>query len=179
MREQTLELLHQLEQQVEQHLQTAIRVFQNATEHQLLQPSGTGGWSIAQNLWHLNSYGDFYFRHIQSAVGSNENNMVDFKSGWLGAYFVKMMHPQSGKQKFKAFKNHVPPDALDAYLQVATFIHQQELLLGYLKQARFADLNKRLPVSISNLVKLKLGDVFQFIIAHNERHIQQALRNID
>ncbi len=102
-----------------------------------------------------------------------------FKSGWLGAYFVKIMNPQTGKQKYKAFKDHIPPATIMAYDEVARFIHQQELLLGYLKQARHADLNKRLPVSISNLIRLKLGNVFQFIIAHDERHVQQALRNVE
>lgn len=176
--DQTLELLHQLEQQVEQHLQTAIRTFQNTTEPQLLQSSETGGWSIAQILWHLNSYGDFYLPHIQNALANSEGDNPAFKSGWLGAYFVKMMNPQSGKQKYKAFKDHVPPHEPDAYGEVARFINQQELLLGYLRQAQFANLNKRLPISISTLIKLKLGDVFQFIIAHDERHIQQALRNM-
>lgn len=178
MTDQTLELLHQLELHVEQHLQTAIRIFQNTTESQLLQPSATGGWSVAQCLWHLNSYGDFYLPHIQNALANNKRDSTLFKSGWLGAYFVKMMNPQSGKQKHKAFKDHVPPATIDAYSEVARFIGQQELLLGYLKQARYANLNKRLPISISNLIKLKLGDVFQFIIAHDERHIQQALRNL-
>lgn len=172
------ELLVEMEQYVENHLQTAIRIFQNSTEHQLLQPSATGGWSIAQCLWHLNSYGAYYLPLIEEAVQHDERTDTVYKSGWLGAYFVKIMNPQSGKQKYKAFRDHVPPNDLDPYQQVATFIHQQEVLLGLLKKARHANLNKRLPVSISNLIKLKLGDVFQFMIAHDERHIQQALRNI-
>jgi hypothetical protein len=90
-----------------------------------------------------------------------------------------MMEPGTGKRKMKAFKNHIPSPHLDAYAVAATFIQQQETLLQYLKQAGKADLNRiRIPVSIAKFIKLNLGDVFQFLIAHNERHIRQAKRNL-
>ena len=77
----------------------------------------------------------------------------------------------------KAFKNHIPQAQLNAYKVVATFIQQLEDLHRYLDKGMEADLDKRLPISISKLIKLKTGDVFRFIIAHNERHMQQAKRN--
>lgn len=168
------ELINGLELQVEKHLQTAIGVFQNLTEEQLLRQPAAGKWSIAQCLWHLNSYGDFYFPLISSNLNTNAK-VQPFRSGWFGSYFVKMMNPVTGK-KYKAFKAHTPPLQPDAYSTVATFINQQEQLLGFLKRAREANLGVRLPISISTLVKLKLGDVLQFIVMHNERHMQQAGR---
>ena len=174
----TNELLGPLMQQVEQQLQTAIRVFQNLPEHELLRQPKAGGWGIAQCLWHLNSYGDFYLPHLQKAVNEKRRELSFFKSGWFGAYFIKIMKPQTSSRKYRAFKDHVPPDQPDAYVEVARFIQQQELLLSYLRQAYSADLNKRLPISISKWITLKTGDVFQFLIAHAERHIQQALRNL-
>jgi hypothetical protein len=89
------------------------------------------------------------------------------------------MKPGPQMKKFNAFKNHMPPVELDANKVVAEFIRQQEQLLSYLQQARKTDMNRiRIPISILNWVKLKLGDVFQFIIAHDERHLQQAKRNL-
>jgi uncharacterized damage-inducible protein DinB len=170
-------LLSALESQVEQHIQLTIRTFQNLDEHVLLKPSQTGGWSIVQCLWHLNSYGHFYLPEIRKAL-TTASPKVDYKSGWLGAYFIRMMKPGKGKKKYKAFKDHVPPQQLNAFAVVAEFIEQQELLLGYLKQAYNTNLDKRLPISISNLITMKLGDVLQFVIAHDERHLQQAQRNI-
>jgi uncharacterized damage-inducible protein DinB len=168
------ELINGLEMQVEKHLQTAIGVFQNLTEEQLLRQPEPGKWSIAQCLWHLNSYGDFYFPLIDRNLVNNTDNGV-FNPGWFGSYFVKMMNPVTGK-KYKAFKAHTPPPQPDAYTTVATFINQQEQLMGFLKRAREANLGVRLPISISTLIKLKLGDVLQFIVMHNERHMQQASR---
>jgi len=173
----TLELIETLEQQVEKHLEQAIRVFQNLDEAALAKPSETGGWSIAQCLWHLNSYGDFYLPQIEKSLAKEKPEAV-FKSGFFGAYFTRMMQPSANGKRYKAFKTHIPPQIPNGHATVAGFIHQQEQLLKYLKKARHADLNVKLPISISTMVKLKLGDVLQFVIAHDERHIQQAMRNV-
>lgn len=171
------QLLHKLEEQVEQHIQAAIQHFQNIPEDVLLASSVNHGWSIAQCLAHLNSYGDYYLPAIHRSLKEKTKDH-SFVSSWLGAYFKKMMDPSTGKQKFKAFKGHIPPAHLDAHKVVAEFIRQQEVLLRYLREAKEADLNTRIPISLTKWIKLKLGDTFQFLIAHNERHLQQAKRNI-
>jgi hypothetical protein len=175
------QLLDALEHKVERHLQEAIEVFQNANDLTLLQPAPDGGWSIAQCLEHLNGYGHYYLPQIQKGLNKPVVNATPdtFQSSWLGAYFTRLMDPETGKKKHKAFKNHIPPADLDAHAVVAEFIQQQETLLTYLKQARRADLNQiKIPISITKWVKLKLGDTFQFLIAHNERHMVQAKRNL-
>lgn len=174
--------LNDLEQQVERHLQIAIGDFQNRSDNDLLRPASNGGWSIAQCLEHLNRYGQYYLPAIKKALSRNKPGSSDsqFKSGWFGNYFTRMMNPETGKRKIKAFKNYRPPQELDAYAVVATFIEQQEILLKYLELARQSDLNKiRIPISISRWIQLKLGDVFGFVVAHNERHVIQAKRVAD
>lgn len=174
-----LNLIDSLEDQVENHLNEAVRVFQNLSSEELLKPAANGGWSIAQCLWHLNSYGDYYLPQIKSGLAKNYPANPAFKSTWLGNYFTRLMQPGANMKKFKAFKNHVPPEEMDADKVVAEFIQQQEQLLMYLKQARQTDMNRiRIPISILKWMKLKLGDVFRFIIAHDERHLQQAKRNL-
>lgn len=171
------QLLDTLEQQVDIHLQQAVSVYQNLSGDVLNKPSATGGWSVAQCLEHLNSYGDYYLPQIEKALHNKQSNSTTFTSGWLGDYFTKSMDPTAGK-KMKALKGHIPAAALDVHKVVAEFIHQQETLLRYLRTAHNADLNVRIPITISKLIRLKLGDVFQFLIMHDERHIQQANRNL-
>jgi uncharacterized damage-inducible protein DinB len=174
-----IRLIDSLEDQVETHIDVAVRVFQNLPIEELLKPAVNGGWSIAQCLWHLKSYGDYYLPQIKAGLAKNYPANPEFKSTWLGNYFTRIMQPGANMKKFKAFKNHVPPGEMDAAKVVAEFILQQEQLLMYLKQARQTDMNRiRIPISILSCVKLKLGDVFQFIIAHDERHLQQAKRNL-
>lgn len=173
-----IELLDALENEVEKHLQAVIHTFQNLNEGVLLEIPENGGWNIAQCFEHLNSYGHYYLPEIKKALALHPENAQGstFKSTWLGGYFTKMMQP-SNIRKYKAFKDHIPAVSLDCHKVLAEFIEQQETLLSYLKQARNADLDKiRIPISIAKWVRLKLGDVFQFIIAHEERHIQQAQR---
>lgn len=172
-------LLSQLEASVENHLQCAVRDLQNRGEEELLRPSATGGWSVTQCLEHLNSYGRFYLPELQKALAKSQQvDQKGFKSTWLGRYFKEMMDPSSGKRKYKAFKSHIPSQNLDAYRVVAEFIQQQEELLAHLQKAQQADLNIRVPISITRFFRLKIGDVFQFLIAHDERHLQQAKRNL-
>ncbi len=175
------QLLNVLESRVEQHIQEAVSVFQNLNAQELLKAAPDGGWSIAQCLWHLNSYSEYYLPEIKKALGNYRTNSIgtDFKSGWLGNYFTNMMEPKPGFMKMKAFKNHVPPIDLDAHAVVAAFIQHQEELLPLLQTARQADLNKiRIPISISKWIQLKLGDVFQFLIAHDARHLAQAKKHL-
>lgn len=34
----------------------------------------------------------------------------------------------------------------------------------------------RIPISINQLIKIRLGDSLRFVIYHNQRHFQQALQ---
>ncbi|RFS15377.1 DinB family protein [Emticicia sp. C21] len=173
-----IQLIESLENEVEKHLQITIHTFQNLNVEVLLQIPDNGGWSITQCFEHLNSYGRYYLPQIEIGLDTNiaKSSIDTFKGSWTGSYFTKMMLPSNTK-KYKAFKDHIPASNLDSHAVLAEFIEQQETLLNNLKQARNADLDKiYIPISIARWIKLKLGDVFQFVIAHDERHIQQAQR---
>jgi uncharacterized damage-inducible protein DinB len=181
MSENVESLVSRLESRVESHIEQAVKVFQNLDEATLNRPASNGGWSIAQCIQHLNTYGHFYLPVIKKGLDQNEKlrPSARFSSGWLGGYFTKMMEPKSQK-KMKAFKNHIPAAQLDGHAVIAEFIEQQETILGLLQRSRSTNLNRiRLPISISKVVKLKLGDVLQFCVAHDARHIAQATRNIN
>lgn len=174
------DLLQKLEDVVEQHVADAVALFQNRDDEFLNRPSATGGWSIAQCLDHLNSYGHYYLPRMREKLRTAPTaGKEGFTSTWMGAYFTKMMDPETGKRKYKAFKGHIPPSELDSAAVVGEFIRQQEELLYLLRDALNKDLDAiRIPVSILPFIRMKVGDVFQFLIAHNERHMQQAMRNL-
>ncbi|MCU0324348.1 MAG: DinB family protein [Spirosomaceae bacterium] len=174
-------LLNNLENQVESHLKVAVGVFQNLSGEILLKPSATKGWSIAQCLEHLNSYGDYYLPEFEKGLSQSTDNQIPktFKSTWLGKLAIDSMNPTTGKKKFKAFKNHKPSTDLNAQKVVAKFINQQEQLLQIIRNARTKNIQKiKVRISIAKFLKLNLGDALQFLIVHNERHIQQAKRNL-
>jgi hypothetical protein len=182
----SIKWIEQHQEVVEAHLELAIARFQNMREPELNKKPSIDSWSIAQNLYHLNTYGLYYLPKIESAINdylvknTKGVNTKSFKSSWLGAFFTKDMHPDTSKRKYKAFKAHIPPPMIDAYKEVQIFIEHQELLLKLLKKANEVDLGKiKLSISISKWVKLNLGDVFGFFVAHNERHIAQVSQFLD
>ncbi len=175
------QLISELETQVEHLLTKAIGEWQLVPHSQFgLKPSANS-WSANECLQHLNSYGRYYLPAIQKAMdkattGSPEN----FHSGWLGNYFTKIMMPRENGSlaaKMKSPKDHAPTKILESHQVIADFIDQQERLLKLLRDAKQVDLNKvKVGISLAPFIKLKLGDVFMFLIAHLIRHGQQADR---
>lgn len=135
-------------------------------------------WSILECLEHLNLYGDFYLPEMENKIkNSKTKNEIEFKSGFLGNYFAKSMLPKEKLNKMKTFKDKNPLNAkLDKSI-IDKFIGQQIKLLDLLNESRYVSLNKvKIATSISNLIKLKLGDTFQFLINHILRHLKQIER---
>ncbi len=170
-------LLNDLEQQVEKQLAEVVRTYQNMSSEILLRKPADGGWSVAECLWHLNSYGVHYLPRIAKGLAATTASSSHFRSSWLGAWFTRLMKPGPKMTKLRAFKNHIPSGIQDPHAVVAEFIRQQEELLGLLRRAQHADLNAvRVDLSIATWFTMKLGDVFQFLVAHQERHLVQARR---
>ncbi|WP_344675369.1 DinB family protein [Sphingobacterium kyonggiense] len=135
-------------------------------------------WSILECLEHLNLYGDFYLPQIENKIkNSITKNEPEFKNGVLGNYFSKSMLPRGKLNKMKTFKDKNPLNANLDKSVIDKFINQQIKLLDLLNQSRNVSLNKvKIQTSISSLIKLKLGDTFQFFINHIIRHLKQIDR---
>lgn len=133
-------------------------------------------WSALECLEHLNLYGNFYLPEIKNRIErSNTKATTEFKSGWLGNYFAQSMLPKENLNKMKAFKSMNPIHSSLSKNTVMIFIDQQKQLLDLLNASRNVNLNKvKTNISITTLIKLKLGDTFRFFIYHNKRHVVQA-----
>ena len=135
-------------------------------------------WSILECLEHLNLYGNFYLPQIESKIqnsGTKAEN--EFKSGILGSYFAKTMLPKRKINKMKTFKDKNPLNVKLDKTAIDRFINQKIKLLKLLSQSRNVSLNKvKIQTSISSLIRLKLGDTFQFFINHIVRHLNQIDR---
>ncbi len=162
-----------------------VHTIQKATALQLL---GTGKlalapakdkWSVLQVLYHLNSYNNYYLPHIQDAMrnGGKLPASASFKSGLLGNYFANMMQPGNDgviKNTMKAPKDHIAATGFSDTAAIAEFIAGQEKLLQLIHTARTVNMTRiSVPISISKFIKIRLGDTFRFLIAHQQRHFIQ------
>jgi len=135
-------------------------------------------WSMLECLEHLNLYGDFYLPEMEKKIKeSNTTPDVNFKSGILGNYFAKSMLPKEKLNKMKTFKDKNPLHAKLDQTVIDRFMGHQMKLLDLLQAASNKSLNRiRIATSITSLLKLKLGDCFQFYINHMIRHMHQIER---
>jgi DinB superfamily len=178
-------LLEDLLNQTEVILKTAIAEWQLIPHNRFARKPSPESWSANECLQHLNSYGRYYLPAIEKSItkGSKEPFTDQFSSGWLGNYFTKLMLPTTnGKpsKKMKSPKDHAPTTIIESHIVIGEFIDQQEKLLQLLTRSKKIDINKnRVGISIAPFIKLKLGDVFLFLIAHLQRHMLQAQRALN
>ena len=58
--------------------------------------------------------------------------------------------------------------------------NQLNQLLEIIDSSKAVNLRKvKIPISISTIIRLKLGDAFLFVVYHNQRHLQQALNLVN
>ncbi|MES2004377.1 MAG: DinB family protein [Bacteroidota bacterium] len=177
-------LLDGLIDQTDSFLNKAVGEWQMVPNHKFSNKPAPDKWSATQCLMHLNSYGRYYIPAIEKAISyaiqQNQKPVMYFKAGWLGNYFTEMMLPKKDglpAKKMASPKDHLPQTNENSYEVIAEFIEQQEKFLVLLRKAKHINLAKtKVPISIAKFIKLQLGDTFLFLVAHNYRHILQAMR---
>jgi hypothetical protein len=86
------------------------------------------------------------------------------------------VQPQNTK-KHKTVKHMNPINSALGQATLEEFAQHQTELLRLLQNAKKADLHKKaVPVEFFKLLKLRIGEALEFVVLHEERHIQQALR---
>lgn len=176
MKIQINELLNELKNITNNNLNRA-QSLQNLGIEKLNFRASENSWSILECLEHLNFYGQFYLPEIENRIKESQFKATksEFKSGILGNYFANMILPKAKLNKMKTLKTANPIHQLLDKSVIGVFINQQHKMLELLEKAKSVDLEKtKTSISISKLIKLKLGDTFRFVIYHNLRHIKQA-----
>lgn len=168
-------LLSELSERTHQLLNDAATLLQ-VPDNLLQERPSAGRWNVLECLEHLNLYGDFYLPEIRRRIVESSFPPGEyFNSGWLGDYFVKSMEPGKTMKKMKTFKDKDPIKQVLNRDCIDRFIEQQREILTLVEMAKSVDLSRtKTGISISRLLKLKLGDTFRFLIAHNIRHMCQA-----
>lgn len=138
-------------------------------------------WSVLECIEHLNRYGDFYIPEITNKIKNSVYEGSDvFKSSWLGKYFSKSVSYSEDLNKMKTFK---PMNPLNSKLNIKTldkFINQQHQIIELLDNSKNINLDKtKTAISITKLIKLRLGDTYRVLIYHNKRHIKQAEKTLE
>ncbi|MTB51667.1 DinB family protein [Lewinella sp. W8] len=134
-------------------------------------------WNALECLEHLNRYAEYYNPEIRRRLESTKHRTQteSFTSTRLGNYFAAGMKPGPQTKKISTFKSMNPHQDDLGVEVVHTFIKYQEDMLELLEAARSVDLTRtKTGISITNLIKLRLGDTLRVVVYHNWRHVAQA-----
>ncbi len=174
------ELISILSAQNSRHLDF-VEILSEAESSKLHTRPTAHSWNALECIEHLNRYFDYYLPEIEMRVNNGKLNSRNrsFKSGWLGNYFARSMEINQGKIKLMKTFNDKNPLRFGNVREHNISIFRENLnqLNVLINKSEILDLTKtKSSVSISKIIKLRLGDTLRFIINHNERHIQQALK---
>ncbi|MEQ8910083.1 MAG: DinB family protein [Vicingaceae bacterium] len=174
------EVLQELSEYVEQHLNFAQTLKSKKVSTLKHQPK-EGAWNALQCIEHLNRYGEFYLDECGQKINQAKKvqGVREFKPGFWGKLFTKIMLPKKNMIKMKTFADK-NPEAENMDKEVLdTFINQQKAWLSLLDKAKQVNLNKNNCSLTLPLLKINLGSTLRFNLYHNERHVVQAQKAIE
>ena len=171
------ELINTLTEQLNETIRITKESFLTLDSAQLNWKESPERWSILECIEHLNRYSHFYQPEIMKAIVfiSHDNKTVEVRSSWLGKKFIRMMHPDNVKKQ-KTFARMNPANSSVSTEALQEFLKEQRGLLKVVNLASNVNPNKgKVPVEFFKLLKLNIGDALQFVVVHQQRHINQAL----
>jgi hypothetical protein len=176
LREDTLHIVEQVETQIKP-----------LSQEMLTFKSEPKKWNILECISHMNIADRHYYDEIGKKLAIDVSFAKEtFSGGALGNYFTKMMKPKENKvipNKMKTIGKFYPVISMIGEGNndtIDTFLNDQKLLLDLLDQAKSVDLEKvKIKSALGGWLMFKLGDAFRFIIAHNQRHVLQAMNVLE
>lgn len=143
----------------------------------LLYKENEAEWNALECLDHLHHYAHYYHPLIEEKLKNTSISADEhFNETWLGKQFMKIFDDKKAK-KYKAMPRMKPHTAELKKEFVQRFIDEQTFFLELLKMAKKTSLQKnKVPLEFCKLISVSFGDIFQFLSAHDNRHLLQALK---
>jgi len=184
---QTSVLLGDLSSLTQEIIQRATKSFQKLSNNQRNWRPNPETWSLNEIFWHLNAYAAYYNNAIVEKIETTrfKDSKSTFISSPLGRSAWKSMklgNLHNVKRKFRAPKEYDPFFNKDAVKEneFDTFLENQETMLKIISMSENVSLRKvKVPLSISKMVRLRLGDCLMYVVYHNERHFYQAINLVN
>jgi hypothetical protein len=176
-------LISELKKVTLENIHQAQQLFPQLTENQKNWHKDSDSWSINEVFAHLNEFAGYYHPLFQSKIENTRFKEPKdiFISSPLGRAAWKAMKLGNAKNIRRKFKTErlYNPTVLNELVKnnaVQSFESSQNELLKIIDSATHVNLRKvKIPISMSKMIRLRLGDALLFAVYHNERHIYQAI----
>ena len=138
-------------------------------------------WNVQECFAHLNAQFDYYLPRIELALHKAKARKwtpaVERQSNWLGRRAIHAVDPAYLAEKRRRSPKSIDPLKLLKVREneVKVFLINIEMLLRLLRQAREVDTNKPTVKTMRwNISSFVLGDLFEYLVLHAQRHVLQA-----
>ncbi len=133
-------------------------------------------WSVGLCLEHLIVTFDEYHPRIRDALDraaerGKPRKLRKRKPSFVGKRLIPAM--RDSNRRLRAPRVFVPGPAVRAGA-LSEFLSRQELLADFMREADGYDLTRaRISSPVSRFLRLNLGDCFEILVTHAERHVLQ------
>ena len=151
----------------------------NLSNSTLIVKESPKEWSVIEVVDHLNKVYDIYLDNFEKSIGSApplNGEAQKFQRTILGRLSVYTNKPKGTKRKFKmkTFDFFQPDEKKDCGKILGEFAEKKDIFNAHLKEARLKNLNGiKVPTALGEKVKFYVSECFDFLLAHEERHMVQ------
>jgi len=154
--------------------------FSSISLQQLNWKPTPGSWSIAQCLEHLVISHSTYFPELKKITDRVYRMSIWERFSPFSRLFGRVLKDQLGEQPKKKLiaPKIIRPSASDKSGEIIEHYYQSlDRFLQYISECQNIDVDKTIITSPAvKIVTYSLRDAFQFLIQHEHRHINQAIR---
>jgi len=158
----------------------AEREFSDISPEQLNWKPSPTSWSIAECLEHLLIADSSYFEDLKKIIAGTYKRSFLEKYSPLTSLWGKTLKDQlqeKVKKKMIAPKKFTPTTSNKQSDFVQTYLENLDTFIDYISKCGDIDIDKTIITSpIIKIATYSLRDAFQFLIQHEHRHINQAIR---
>lgn len=179
----TIQLIEELKRITQTNIDLLKKKFSHLNEQQKNWRKDADSWSLNEVFAHLNEFSAYYHPAFTSKISRTrftepKDIFISSPLGRSAWKSMKLGNAQNIKRKFKSPRAYNPTynTELVSGADIEKFQNSQIELLEIIDKAATVNMRKvKIPISISKIVRLKLGDALLYVVYHNERHMQQAL----
>mgnify|MGYP000264058249 CR=1 FL=1 len=174
------EILDRLESDLRKLLELVRSQFAPLPTEALQIRPGQNRWNAQECFAHLNAHFDYFLPRIELAIHKAKARrwapVEQRRQNWVGRTAIRAVDPVNMEKSRRRSPKRINPKYLTVREhEVKAFLISGEMLLRLLQQAREVDLNKaRVAHFRWPHFKFLLGDLFEYIVLHAQRHTLQA-----
>ena len=152
--------------------------FSVLTEEQFNWKPNSNEWSVAQCFEHMRMNAISFIPVFEKLFRDHSATRIDpdtpYRHSFMGKRAIRIIGPESTR-KFKTTKKFSPMLSNYRLSAVDDFISLQHRMIEFVDHSSSYNIQKiKIAFPAFRIMRLSMGDMLKFIVAHEKRHIKQA-----